>query len=309
MRKPKQDRSVDAALSEVVDYLLDVGRQAFVLRGDDREIAFSVYTKIVGTPIIDSVSFFGLLDYCAQNYSPRTPISIVSKNSKFNKKMKKKKPALEIVSAAYDSDKNLRGIGLAKSVLRSAKLPEHKSRKLLKTLVIMNSLDKNNNEAGNYWCQKMSLLGLIVKRNLRSGNMKNKSERGFSLIELLLVVVIIGIIAAIAVPALQKSVTAAENGSAFSTMRAINSTQVNFYSQNSRFGRLTEINTMMGGGIGTVVIDRIVRGKFIFEMAPLVPMDDELKNEYKIVAKRAVPGEPTYQYEMNQTGTIIQVYP
>lgn len=223
--------------------------------------------------------------------------------------MKKKKPALEIVSAAYDSDKNLRGIGLAKSVLRSAKLPEHKSRKLLKTLVIMNSLDKNNNEAGNYWCQKMSLLGLIVKRNLRSGNMKNKSERGFSLIELLLVVVIIGIIAAIAVPALQKSVTAAENGSAFSTMRAINSTQVNFYSQNSRFGRLTEINTMMGGGIGTVVIDRIVRGKFIFEMAPLVPMDDELKNEYKIVAKRAVPGEPTYQYEMNQTGTIIQVYP
>ncbi len=150
---------------------------------------------------------------------------------------------------------------------------------------------------------------MIRKINLRSGNMKNKSESGFSLIELLLVVVIIGIIAAMAVPALQKSVTAAENGNAFGTMRAINSTQVNFYSQNNRFGHLTEINTMMASGLGTVVGDKIVRGKYVFEMAPLVPTPEELKNEYKIIANRTVPGEPTYQYEMNQTGTITQVYP
>lgn len=187
--------------------------------------------------------------------------------------------------------------------------PERKSRKLLEILVIMNRLNNYSSETGINWCQKMSLLGLIKKINLRSGNMSNKSESGFSLIELLLVVLIIGIIAAMAIPALQKSVTAAENGSTFATMRAINSTQVNFYSQNNRFGLLTEINTMMGGGIGTVVLDRIVRGKFTFEMAPLVPPPEQLKNEYKIIAKRSVPGEPTYQYEMNQTGTITQVYP
>ena len=44
--------------------------------------------------------------------------------------------------------------------------------------------------------------------------MDKKKESGFSLVELLLVVVIIGLIAAMAVPAYQKGMWAAENGSA-----------------------------------------------------------------------------------------------
>jgi prepilin-type N-terminal cleavage/methylation domain-containing protein len=137
----------------------------------------------------------------------------------------------------------------------------------------------------------------------------NNNEKGFSLIELLLVVVIIGIVAALAVPAFQKGIWAAENGNAFAAMRTLNSTQVGFFSQNSRFGSLAEVNRMIGGGIGTEVGDRLVRGKYVFEMGPLVPTPEELRTGFKIIATRSVPGEITYQYELDQSGEIEQIQP
>ena len=139
--------------------------------------------------------------------------------------------------------------------------------------------------------------------------MSDRRELGFSLIEVLLVVVIVGIIAAMAVPAYQKGMWAAENGSAFGTMRTLASTQVTFYTQNSRFGRLDELNAALGNGAGTVVGDKLVRGKYVFEMTPPRPSDQELVEEYFITATRDVAGDAMYQYELNQSGRIVQVYP
>ncbi len=141
------------------------------------------------------------------------------------------------------------------------------------------------------------------------GYMRTKNENGFSLIELLLVVVIIGVVAALAVPSLRRAARAAENGTTFATMRTISSQQVAFFSQNSRFARVTELNAALSNSIGTTVGDRVVRDVYVIENNPLVPTDAELRESYTITATRAAPDDVVYVYELTQTGEIKQILP
>ena len=137
--------------------------------------------------------------------------------------------------------------------------------------------------------------------NMANGN----SEKGFSLIELLLVVVIIGIISAMAVPAYQKATRAAENASMRTMLRNMYSTEAQYFTQHGRFGRLEEIHPMLNNS-GTLVVDKIVRGRHTYEMLPAT--DEELRTQFTIVATGNISDSLLETLEVTQDG-VLPVYP
>src|SRR5215470_8673476 len=89
-------------------------------------------------------------------------------------------------------------------------------------------------------------------RIIHGGEKRMKSNRGFSLLELLIVVAIILIIATIAIPSLLRSRQAAQESSAVAQIRTINTAEVTYLSSNQG----------SYGSVGNLITQGLLDGRF-----------------------------------------------
>jgi prepilin-type N-terminal cleavage/methylation domain-containing protein len=124
----------------------------------------------------------------------------------------------------------------------------------------------------------------------------HKSRRGFSLIELLIVVAVIGIISAIAVPHFVNSRQAAHNASAFSSLRLIHTAQISYRMRHAQYGDLVALRN--ANAIEDPLLATGVRSNytFVINAATISP------SYYEATATPAVA--PWQYYYMDVSGVI-----
>jgi len=135
-------------------------------------------------------------------------------------------------------------------------------------------------------------------------------QRGFSLIELLIVVGIIGIVSALAVPSMIGARAAAQEGAAVAALRTIHSSQTTIRVTLGRYARMSELNVFHDNSLGTMAGPTLKRQGYTFQTIPTSPTDAQLANSYRIAATGIGPdGITPYMFLVDESGIISQLSP
>jgi type IV pilus assembly protein PilA len=146
-----------------------------------------------------------------------------------------------------------------------------------------------------------------INERLKRGKLEMRKQKGFSLIELLIVVAIILIIAAIAIPNLMRARMSANESSAVGSVRSINTAEISYNAAYSNLGFATSL-PYLGGAVGAACVPSTSSGCFIDSS-----LSSGTKSGYTFalaIGSSAVVGGVTPSYSvvaspltLNQTGT------